>query len=257
MPEYAKYEEGTILTNDGEFFDPETMFLPKQKRNSLKDQMNESESQRPTRISLNKLPVDEFLKEMMKRHEEYLKLPEKEQNFWSRSIAKATEHPSFPQASPQVRNTRADKIYNMKKLKPVFHAQTVEQSPATYGIDNLHGVDQGNVGVVHGGIPHVASEVEVTQDDQPEVVLENVEADQCAATTVLTISEQRSDDGSEMIIINQNGKQTVVRSKDFYDTLAATGQDTSQTLGVISALLQAGEQIEIREQEEVVEIQNM
>lgn len=256
MPQYAKYEEGTILTEDGQVFDPETMFLPKQKRNSLLYQPNESDSKRSTKISLNKLPVDEFLKEMMKRHEEYLKLPEKEQNFWSSSIAKATEHPSFPQASPQVRNTRADKIYNMKKLKPVLHENTVEQTPATYGLGSLHGMDQGNVSVGHGGIPQVASEVEVTHD-QPEVVLENVEADQCTATTVLTISEQRSDDGSEMIIINQNGKQTVVRSKDFYDTLAATGQDTYQTLGVISALLQAGEQVEIREQEEVVEIQNM
>ncbi|XP_045173599.2 uncharacterized protein LOC123535118 isoform X2 [Mercenaria mercenaria] len=261
-PEYEQFEEGTIVTKDGQIFDPETMELPKapkKKSVKVKQEIDDNdtpegnintEGKKRARISLCKLPVDDFLKEMMKRHEQYLNKPEPKYSFMSFSLAKATEYPSFPQASPQVRNTRANKIYNMKKLKPTFTDQHAEQNAGTYGIGNLHGMYQAGASV-----PQVASEVEVELDNQPEVVVENVEGD--ASTTVLTISEQKGMDGSEMIIINQNGKQTVVRSKDFYDTLKATGHDTNQTLGVISALLQAGEQIEIREQEEVVEIQNI
>lgn len=266
LPQYKQYEEGTILTNDEQLFNPESMELPKlpkiPKKHYAKMKVEtienkDNESNKAARLSLNKLPVEDFLKEMMKRHEEYLKLPEREHNFMSSTIAKATEHPSFPQASPQVRNTRANKIYNMKKLKPFFNESPMESGAATYGLGNLHGIDHSHDSGGQSGIPQVASEVEVTHDYPPEVVLENVEGEAAPPSTVLTISEQRGDDGSEMIIINQSGKQTVVRSKDFYDTLAATGQDSSQTLGVISALLQAGEQIEIREQEEIVEIQNM
>lgn len=180
---------------------------------------------------------------MVKRHEEFLKEPEKDYSFMSRSIAAATEQPAFPQASPQVRNTRANKIYNMQKLKPML---------------NLPVLQHGHIAVVsptmnpHGGM--VVNEVVVPHEYRAEVVVENVESDDPA---VLTIREHRGPDGGEMIVINQNGKQTIVRSEDFYDTLKASGNDSSHTLNVISALLQAGEQIEIREQEEVVEIQNM
>lgn len=255
--EFEKFEEGTIITKDLRIFDPETMEVPKtpKRKTHSYNKTDESEiadkteAKKRARISLSKLPVDDFLKEMMKRHQEYVEKPEKNYSFMSSSIAMATEHPSFPQASPQVRNTRANKIYNMKKLKPTFTVQP-EPISGSYGMGNVHGMYQGAATV-----PQVASEVEVEHDNQPEVVLENVEGD--SPTAVLTISEQKGSDGAEMILINQNGKQTIVRSKDFYDTLQATGHDTNQTLGVISALLQAGEQIEIREQEEIVEIQNI
>lgn len=238
---FSRFKEGDIVTLDGRLYDPETMLLPKNRPRTLpaKREKKIGTASSEQQVPLSKLPVDDFLQQIMKRHEEYMKKPEKNVPYMSSSIAKATEQPSFPQASPQIRNNHVNKIYNMQKMKLPVQESSFQ-------------------GYVTVGIPNADNEVEVAQHDYPEVVIENVESGE--SNDVLTISEQPSEFyGEEMIIINKSGKQTVVRSKDFFDTLSASGHDTSKTLEVIAALLQAGEQIEIREQgeqEDYVEIQN-
>ncbi|KAL4223009.1 BTB And C-terminal Kelch [Mactra antiquata] len=242
---FKKFQVGDIVTLDGQLFDPKTMELPKnvdlpRKKAATNDKKTGTTT---PRRSIFKLPSKEFVQVILQRHQEYLKTTDQQMPYMSNSIAVATKQPSFPQASPQIRNSHANKVYSMGKLKcPV---------PGS-GL-------QGDVGNT-SGIPGVDNEVIVTQHNVPEVTIENVEAGG-DTDRVVTISETcNGRNGEDMIVINQDGKQTVVRSKDFYETLSATGNESNQTLEVIAALLHAGEQIEIREQieqEDFVEIQNV
>ncbi|WAR01254.1 KELC-like protein [Mya arenaria] len=200
------------------------------------------------RISLNKLPTEEFTHELLRRHQEYLKKPEKKYKFMSSVLAKNTLMPSFPQASPSIRNTTANKLYNMPKFSPKY--TPITDFP---GLGQLSGQLSGP------WVPRVGSEVVVEQHHchHGEVVIENVAGDPRVGSTILKLVSGQEEGEEQMIMITTNGIQSVVRSKDFYQTLLESGNESAQTLKVISTLLEAGEEIEIREEGEQVEIQNI
>lgn len=200
-------------------------------------------TKRPRAIALNKLPVEDFLKELLKRHDEFIKQPPKQVDFkWTESLAKATNVPSFPSASVSVRNQTTKKLYNKPEntLKLSGMAR-----PKSYTV----GQDLG----------WVDREIEVDQQSHIDVVMENVAGEQSSTgSTYLKIMEPKGgDDRERMIIINSHGVQSAVRSKDFYQTLLEVGQESDQMLQVISTLLEAGEEIEIREEDKAVEIMNV
>ena len=203
------------------------------------------------RRSLFKMSGEEFSQEILRRHEEFLKRPAKEYNFMTSEVAQHTLMPSFPQASPSVRNTKANKLYNMPKVSPKY--TPVTEFPGLGQLNSQPGL----------WVPRIGSEVEVGQGhshmsgSHGEIVIENVEGEVQAGSTVLKLLERKSADEEQMMMITTNGVQSIVRSQDFYLTLMESGHESSQTLQVISSLLEAGEEIEIREEGEQVEIQNI
>ncbi|KAH3887243.1 uncharacterized protein LOC127865169 [Dreissena polymorpha] len=244
QPKFSSFRIGQVVTVDGQLFDSKTMTPPASRRVHPKpdtDCKPRKEFDGRKRFSLKNLPVEEFTKEILRRHHAYVNAPEKTFNFMTPVLAKSTLLPSFPQASPNVRNSNANKLYNMPKISPKY--TPLNQS-------------------AQGWVPLVVKEVEVTQQraGYEDIVIENVESGVPYRTgsTVLKLVERRNPaDNEQMIMITSNGVQSIVRSQDFYQTLLESGQESSETLKVISSLLEAGEEIEIREEGETVEIQNI
>lgn len=259
---FADYKVGTLLMKDGTVFDG-SQPIPKMSIRNFDSKKNPDLAtpvRKKRQRGLYDLPDEEFTKELLKRHEEYLKEPPKDFDAISKNLAIATAHPSFPCASPSVRNVHVRKVYHTPVSKPTT------TYPVTY--DQLV---VGNPSATHepGQCHVIASEVEVGESGlgpaEDLVVMETVQEDGEVQPDdiqqVITISGNNvgSDDSEDqLLVINSEGKQSLIRTEDFYKSLMTKGSgvETSQTLEMITALLQAGEQIEIQSQADV-EIQNM
>ena len=255
---FKDFEEGMLLTKEGEIFDPSTTPVPKlssrlhkQNIETADDSNNQPQADdqgsskvfsrkknKTRKVPLVNLSPEEFTKEILKRHEEFLKKPEKIHRVMSKSLAVATAQPSFPQASPSVRLNKANKLYHTTK--------------PSHSLTELSGGEQQHylsVEAVDSSLPSVEQEVEIQGHSLPSDVVNNSrnKSEEIISSEVDNNSNNRSDsvimslpetaDGKLFqVVIDQDGQRSII-----------------DTMNVVSLLLEAGHHIQVKEE---VEIQN-
>ena len=194
-------------------------------------------------LNLNNLPREEFLKELMKRYEEYLRVPD------FRKIDSAelfTAHPQFPSASCQDGTNKW-----LSNRRAEANVEASRTSPKTYTVgqwlEKTNTEDTPQPSVLVENVAYCAENVQTPQKSKVD------------STSLKLIKMDPSENVGEVdrtVMINSNGNISIVRLNDFYATMIEAGEETGQTLEMITNLLESGEEIEIRE-EENIEIQNM
>lgn len=199
--------------------------------------MQESSKSGPIKrkkYNINDLPLEEFTQEILRRYEQYKSQPVVEKKVDVNLLT--TKAPTFPKASPRVWNTSKYVCNTSVVTRPVFAA------PLSYSVKQ--------------DLSWVEKEIEVGQQDQAEVAVKP-DRSQIRSTVIKLIEKRNDEDHEQFIMIKSNNTESIVRLEDFYKTLTETEQTSGDTIQVITDLLKAGEEIEIREEEDIVEIQNV
>lgn len=251
------YRSGAYLTESFEKLDPkeeaalkgnseemtESVESTSDSGNALSDkELTENENVKNTAKAkkVTGLSEEEFRKKALESYEKFLETPEVVKPFINTSLEHLSKLPSFPKASPHIRKETVDTLYNLPGPKRANTAST--RRNYTVGQD----------------LSWVEQEVEVGQNIIIEPCTVPLPSAKSGSTTLKLIKKDNSEGDSEhMIMIDSNGVKSVVCLRDFYQTMLEAGKESSQILQVITALLEAGEEIEMREEEEMIEIQNV